>query len=177
MDVWILWGPEPVTARGEDRVEAVTIGKHGLQIARGHARGLLLPGVAVEHQLDAWAFLQQVCIKAGLPTDAWKDDQTHLRVFEGQAIHGRVQAEASPRFGPPAAAGSFYPGDPAARMLDNAGRVEKSELLAVPTEHRSGERLPTAAGAGRQPWFRMPVGCIRAGWRRPCSVAWQFPPR
>ena len=32
MDVWILWGPEPVTARGEDRVQAVAIGKHGVQM-------------------------------------------------------------------------------------------------------------------------------------------------
>ena len=92
MDVWILWGPEPVTAHGEDRQQAVTIGKHGVQIARGAARGLLLPGVAVDHHLDALAFLQQVCIKAGLPTDAWKDDDTKLQVFEGDAIHGRLAA-------------------------------------------------------------------------------------
>ena len=112
MDVWILWGPEPVTARGEDRVQAVTIGKHGVQIARGHARGLLLPGVAVDHHLDALGFLQQVCIKAGLPTDAWKDDDTKLLVFEGDAIHGRLQPEW-PEVRPPAVAGGFYPGEPA----------------------------------------------------------------
>ena len=53
VDVWVLWGPEPVAARGEDRVGAVVIGKHGLLIERGHARGLLLPGVAVDHGFDA----------------------------------------------------------------------------------------------------------------------------
>ncbi len=110
MDVWILWGPEPVTVRGEDRVQAVVIGKHGVQIARGAARGLLLPGVAVDHGLDARAFLEQVCIKAGLPTDAWKDDDTNLRVFEGDAIHGRLEPDDLD-VRPPAVAGGFYPGD------------------------------------------------------------------
>jgi AmmeMemoRadiSam system protein B/AmmeMemoRadiSam system protein A len=111
MDVWILWGPQPVTARGEDRVQAIVIGKHGVQIARGSARGLLLPGVAVDHHLDARAFLQQVCIKAGLPTDAWKDDDTTLMVFEGDAICGRLELDR-PDARPPAVAGKFYPGEP-----------------------------------------------------------------
>ncbi|NQT12877.1 MAG: AmmeMemoRadiSam system radical SAM enzyme, partial [Planctomycetes bacterium] len=53
MEVWLLWGLKKVAARGEDRVKAVTIGQQGLQIMRGQARGLLLPGVAVEHNLDA----------------------------------------------------------------------------------------------------------------------------
>jgi AmmeMemoRadiSam system radical SAM enzyme/AmmeMemoRadiSam system protein B/AmmeMemoRadiSam system protein A len=87
MEVWLLWGLEPVTAKGEDRAKGLVIGKHGLQIQRGHARGLLLPAVAVEHHLDPVAFLQQTCRKAGLPLDAWKDDQTTLMTFEGYAIH------------------------------------------------------------------------------------------
>jgi AmmeMemoRadiSam system protein B/AmmeMemoRadiSam system protein A len=111
VDVWILWGPEQITARGEDRAQAVTIGKHGLQIARGHARGLLLPGVAVEHGFDARTFLEQVCLKAGLPTDAWKDDATDLWRFEGEAIEGPMQVEVI-EDRPAAVAGGFYPGDP-----------------------------------------------------------------
>ncbi len=91
MEVWILWGQKPVTARGLDRVQAVTIGKHGLQIGRGGARGLLLPAVAVEHGLDALGFLQQVCRKAGLTSEAWMQDDTSLWTFEGYAIHGRLK--------------------------------------------------------------------------------------
>jgi len=90
MEVWLLWGMEPVTAQGRERVQAVTIGKHGLQIARGHQRGLLLPGVAVDHHLDAEGFLRQVCLKAGLPPEAWKEEDTALSTFEGYAIHGRL---------------------------------------------------------------------------------------
>jgi len=116
VDVWVLWGPEPVAARGEDRVGAVVIGKHGLLIERGYARGLLLPGVAVDHGFDAKTFLQQVCVKAGLPTDAWKRDDTSLMVFEGQAIEGRMAdvcpAGAEDDVRPAAVAGGFYPGNP-----------------------------------------------------------------
>jgi len=86
MEVWLLWGMQPVAARGEDRVGAVVIGRHGLQISRGRSRGLLLPGVAVENNFDARTFLDQVCRKAGLPLDAWKSDDTTLMTFEGYAI-------------------------------------------------------------------------------------------
>jgi AmmeMemoRadiSam system radical SAM enzyme/AmmeMemoRadiSam system protein B/AmmeMemoRadiSam system protein A len=90
MEVWLLWGLVPMTAKGEDRVAAVEIGRHGLQIARGGNRGLLLPGVAVEHKFDARRFLEQVCLKAGLPANAWKHDDTRLWTFEGYAIRGRL---------------------------------------------------------------------------------------
>jgi len=117
MEVWLLWGPEEVAARGEDRVQEVTIGKHGLQISRGSNRGLLLPGVAVEHHFDARTFLQQTCLKAGLAKDAWLNDDTKLFRFEGYAIRGRLSArkaketmkkeEMTDR--PPSVAGTFYP--------------------------------------------------------------------
>ncbi len=92
MDVWVLWGMKPVEQRGEDRIKAVTIGKHGLQIIRGGARGLLLPSVALDHNLDAEAFLEAVCRKAALPLDAWKDDNTTLMTFEGHSIEGRLES-------------------------------------------------------------------------------------
>jgi AmmeMemoRadiSam system protein B len=111
MDVWILWGPETVKARGANRVNAVTVGKHGLLISRGVNRGLLLPGVAVEHHFDTLTFLQQVCVKAGLPIDAWMEDDTELQVFEGEAIEGPLMPHR-PEVRDAAVAGAFYPGDP-----------------------------------------------------------------
>ncbi len=124
MDVWLLWGPEPMTARGEDRVHCVQIGRHGLQVARGSRRGLLLPGVAVEHHLDARRFLEQVCLKAGLPMDAWLRDDTAVFTFEGFAIHGSLESALrgarQPLLRPPAVAGTFYPAESpqVQRMLD-----------------------------------------------------------
>jgi len=133
MHVWLLWGPEPVAARGEDRAQAVVIGKHGLQISRGSARGLLLPGVAIDYQLDALGFLQQVCLKAGLPVDAWKDDDTTLMVFEGFAIEGPLEL-VDPDVRPPCVAGAFYPGDPREmqRTLEDLFRDPPPEPAAWP---------------------------------------------
>jgi AmmeMemoRadiSam system protein B/AmmeMemoRadiSam system protein A len=90
LEVWLLHSPERVRAGGEDRVAAVQVGKHGLIVARGGQRGLLLPGVAVEHDWDARRFLEQTCVKAGLHPSLWKDDGTAVFTFEGDVFHGRV---------------------------------------------------------------------------------------
>src|SRR5207244_2368858 len=60
----------------------------------GQARGLLLPGVPVENDWTAERFLEQVCVKAGLHPALWRDDETQLFTFEGEAIHGRVVNDA-----------------------------------------------------------------------------------
>ena len=147
VDVWILWGPEPVAARGEDRVQAVTIGKHGVQIERGPARGLLLPGVAVDHGFDARTFLEQVCAKAGLPRDAWKDDDATLLIFEGRAIHGRF-ADACPPAAeddvrPAAVAGGFYPGNPR-ELQHSLDELFASVAPSPPPEAWAGALAPHA---------------------------------
>ncbi|MDH3238240.1 MAG: AmmeMemoRadiSam system protein A [Deltaproteobacteria bacterium] len=56
------------------RPEDVQPGVHGLMIQKGAKRGLLLPQVAVEHGWDRETLLAQVCVKAGLPADAWRED-------------------------------------------------------------------------------------------------------
>jgi AmmeMemoRadiSam system protein B/AmmeMemoRadiSam system protein A len=124
LDVWLLFDPQPMIARGEARREAVEIGKHGLQVVRGNNRGLLLPGVAVDHQLDAESFLAHTCRKAGLPPDAWKDDDVQVFTFAGVAIEGDmppdIAASSEPDIREPAVAGTFYPSDPAklSQMVD-----------------------------------------------------------
>jgi AmmeMemoRadiSam system protein B/AmmeMemoRadiSam system protein A len=96
LEVWLLFNPQHVQARGEERVAAVvTGGKHGLLIRRGDSRGLLLPGVAAEHEWDSRTFLEQVCLKAGLHPTLWKDDDTLLQTFEGLSVRGRALAEAA----------------------------------------------------------------------------------
>ncbi|MEX2027778.1 MAG: AmmeMemoRadiSam system protein B, partial [Pirellulaceae bacterium] len=86
MDVWVLFNPQSMTARGIDRRDAVVIGKHGLIVERGANRGLLLPGVATEHGFDAETFLTHTCLKANLPAVAWREDETRISTFEGLAI-------------------------------------------------------------------------------------------
>jgi len=92
MEIWLLWGMKRVAQRGTDRLNAVEIGRHGVQIARGGNRGLLLPGVALDYNMDAQTFWEAVCRKAGLPNDAWLDDRSLLHTFEGVAIRGPVSA-------------------------------------------------------------------------------------
>ncbi len=100
LEVWLLANMRPMRECGEARKNAIEIGRHGLQIARGQARGLLLPGVATDHQLDAEGFLEQVSIKAGLPPTAWKEDDTQLFTFEGLALGGPFAPEAIDKHAP-----------------------------------------------------------------------------
>jgi AmmeMemoRadiSam system protein B/AmmeMemoRadiSam system protein A len=149
MEVWILWGKEEVAARGENRVGQVTIGKHGLQVSRGLYGGLLLPGVAIEHGFDARTFLQQTCLKAGLPADAWRDDETKLFRFEGYAIRGHFPGDKNEvRY--PSKAGSFYPGTP--REIERT----LARMFADP------RFLPPDGPPRPQPWAAAMVP--HAGW-------------
>jgi AmmeMemoRadiSam system protein A len=63
-------------------VGEIEVGRHGLIIEDGRRRGLLLPQVAVEHGWDRETFLEQTCLKAGLPTDAWRRG---ARIFRFEA--------------------------------------------------------------------------------------------
>jgi hypothetical protein len=54
-------------------VSDIQVGKHGLVIRKGYQSGLLLPQVASEYGWDRETFLRQLCRKAGLPDDSWKD--------------------------------------------------------------------------------------------------------
>ena len=108
LDVTLLHGFESVTELGTQRLSKVQIGKHGVQVRRGVATGLLLPEVAVEYGWDAETLLGQVCHKAGLSSRSWLDDDTQLTTFEGQSIVGslnevldeRKDLEAPPVFTP-----------------------------------------------------------------------------
>jgi AmmeMemoRadiSam system radical SAM enzyme/AmmeMemoRadiSam system protein B/AmmeMemoRadiSam system protein A len=90
LEVWLLQVRQTVQAHGEERLGAVSVGKHGVQVMRGDASGLLLPSVAVEHGWDARQLLDHVCIKAGMPPSAWREEDTLLFTFEGESFRGRL---------------------------------------------------------------------------------------
>ena len=69
-----------------DDIEEIEVGKHGIYIEKSFYRGVLLPQVALEHNWDRLDFLKQTCIKAGLPTDAWKSDDSDIYVFSAQVF-------------------------------------------------------------------------------------------
>lgn len=70
----------------------IEIGRHGLVVARGNQRGLLLPQVPLEYGWDVETFLEETCHKAGLPGDAWQHGAAiegfTAEVF-GDAVAGR----------------------------------------------------------------------------------------
>ena len=68
------------------RADEVEVGKHGIYIKRGFNCGVLLPQVATEHNLTREEFLQQGCLKAGLPKDCYKDTDTKLYVFTAEVF-------------------------------------------------------------------------------------------
>lgn len=65
--------------------QEIELGRHGLLIAQGNRRGLLLPEVPIEHHLSRDAYLAALCAKAGLPVGAWRDPSTSLWSFETEA--------------------------------------------------------------------------------------------
>ncbi|MHC1743615.1 MAG: AmmeMemoRadiSam system protein B [Syntrophobacteraceae bacterium] len=66
--------------------ELIEVGKHGIYIRKGHASGLLLPQVAVEHGWDRVQFLEWTCKKAGLPTNAWRRPETEIYLFSADVF-------------------------------------------------------------------------------------------
>jgi uncharacterized protein len=64
----------------------VVPGKHGLYLAKGARRGVLLPQVATQYGWTREKLLAEICRKAGLPDDAWKDKDTRLFAFEAEVF-------------------------------------------------------------------------------------------
>ncbi len=84
IELTVLSAPVPL-ARG-DLPGAVEVGRHGLVVSRGERSGVLLPQVARGRGWDAVTFLEQVCRKAGLPPDAWREPGTRVARFEGESF-------------------------------------------------------------------------------------------
>ena len=57
-------------------VAQVEVGTHGLMIFKDGHRGLLLPQVLVEQGWDRAEFLENLCLKAGLPESCWQEGAT-----------------------------------------------------------------------------------------------------
>lgn len=69
-----------------DDINRIEVGRHGIYLEKGYYRGVLLPQVAAEHGWDRDTFLKQTCIKAGLPTAAWKAEDAEIYIFSAQVF-------------------------------------------------------------------------------------------
>jgi AmmeMemoRadiSam system protein A len=63
----------------------IEVGRHGLIISKGSAKGLLLPQVPQEYGWDRETFLRHACLKAGLDENEWKKGVT-IKVFTAQVF-------------------------------------------------------------------------------------------
>lgn len=71
-------------ARGIASPDAIRIGEHGVVLVKDGKRAVFLPEIAVEQGWDRTALLEHLCVKAGLPKDAWRHG-AELAVF--RSIH------------------------------------------------------------------------------------------
>jgi AmmeMemoRadiSam system protein A len=69
-----------------EKIEEIEVGVHGLYIEKGLDTGLLLPQVAVEYGWDRETFLQNACMKAGLPKDAWNSKGINIYIFSADVF-------------------------------------------------------------------------------------------
>lgn len=67
-------------------VEEIEVGRDGLIISRGNRSGLLLPQVATDYGWDRETFLNQTCIKAGLPPDCWRSPDCRIEKFSAEVF-------------------------------------------------------------------------------------------
>jgi AmmeMemoRadiSam system protein A len=80
IEISVLSVPEPILP------EAIVVGCHGVVIEKGAHRGLLLPQVAGERRWTSQRFLEETCVKAGLPRGAWRDPSTHILAFSAEVF-------------------------------------------------------------------------------------------
>lgn len=84
-EVTVLTQPELIeVTRPDEYFDEIEIGRDGLIIQKGYARGLLLPQVAPENGFNEEEFLDHTCMKAGISADSWMDESCDVYKFQGQ---------------------------------------------------------------------------------------------
>ena len=86
IEISVLTTPELIL------LDAIVAGRHGLMVVRGLSRGLLLPQVATDRNWSGQRLLEETCVKAGLPREAWRDPATQVFGFTAE-----VFSEKKPR--------------------------------------------------------------------------------
>jgi len=95
IEVTVLTPPQLIECKPKEYPKYVEVGKDGLIVEKGWYKGLLLPQVAVEYRWNAEEFLSHTCMKAGLPPDAWLDEDVKVYKFQGEVFaeekpHGKI---------------------------------------------------------------------------------------
>lgn len=67
-------------------LDEIEIGRDGLMVVRGAARGLLLPQVAEDLGWDVQTFVRHTCRKAGLAPDCWGHPDARWYAFSAEVF-------------------------------------------------------------------------------------------
>lgn len=87
IEILILTEPELIKVRdSKEYLKKIEIGRDGLIIKKGIMQGLLLPQVPIEQNWSAQEFLENLCLKAGLVSDAWKDLSSKVYKFQAEIL-------------------------------------------------------------------------------------------
>jgi AmmeMemoRadiSam system protein A len=76
IEISILSEPFPL-----NNYDDIVVGEHGLILEEENKRGLLLPQVPIEHNMNKEEYLSALCNKAGFPPYYWKEKQLKLFAF------------------------------------------------------------------------------------------------
>ena len=82
VEVSILTGLELIEGEKKDFPEKLRIGEDGIVVKSGDRSGLLLPQVAVDHEMEGIDFLESTSEKAGLEKTAWADEGVEVYKFQ-----------------------------------------------------------------------------------------------
>lgn len=84
-EITVLTKPKLIEVdKVEEYPSKITIGEDGLIVEKGFYKGLLLPQVATEYNMDCEEFLSHTCMKAGLKPNAWLNENIEVYKFQGQ---------------------------------------------------------------------------------------------
>lgn len=84
IEVSVLTKPELLKGKPGEYEKQIEIGKHGLIVESGYAKGLLLPQVFTEYGVNASEALDMTCQKAGIARNSWKSPQCRVYKFSAE---------------------------------------------------------------------------------------------
>jgi uncharacterized protein (TIGR00296 family) len=91
IDLSVLTPPRKIEYKDPNELlDKVKVGRDGLIAVRGMWRGLLLPQVPCEWGWETEEFLEHTCMKAGIPSDLWRDPKTEFMSFQAE-IFGETE--------------------------------------------------------------------------------------
>lgn len=99
----LLTRPQEIRVRRADEFPGrIEMGRHGLIVRENARGGLLLPQVALDLGWSAEEFLSQVCLKAGLAPERWREGDLRVLTFGAQIFKEEMPRGPVMRFEHPA---------------------------------------------------------------------------